>query len=784
MLDDLRFAVRRLRHSPSFTVVALLTLTLAIGVNVSVLSIADAVLFRPLPYEDPDRVFVLRMIDRQTGQRYTRVDGELLQAINDHHSTVGHVALAGGGPRIVVDGLAGAELVTSAAVSATYFQLLGVRAERGRVFDESDTSVSGRPAMLSHGAWRTRFGGDPGMVGRPLAIGGITLDIVGVLPPDFVFPSSSVRRPEVITVLAPAAIRGGAFHPIVRLDSGITAQQAQAEMDALIIPRTRRLGRSAEVSIALDDVRSVIYPVARSIMILLVAAAALVLTIGCANLANMLLARAARSERESGVRAALGASRIRLLRPVLFESVILGVGGAVMALFAGWATFDLLLPHIPRLAYGSAPVGVDRRIASIALGLGLLAGLCFAVVPAWKSARVDPQVLLQRRARRPRRGWLKHPLIALQVAASIVLVFGAAVAARAFVSRLNVPLGFEPAHVVTVSVWPLDKGTGLQDFYIAVIKSLTARPDVLAAGAAGSMPLDGSAPDEGMGLPDGTRGPAGLVHVLPGYFEAAGIRVVRGRSLDWKDVGENSGAALLSQSAASAAFPGSDPLGKTFTNTRGRTFTVVGIVADVLKSHGSTIDRPPAYIIPGTAARGLTLAVRMRPGVGGDEVLADLRRQIAPMAPHTPVTAEWWSERISALSDYRNPRFQTIVLSGFGLLAIVLLGIGVYAVISFLVATRTREIGIRIAIGAQPQTLIRHMVLQAGGSVALGLLAGLAATRGMARLAEAQLFRVNTTDPVTLAAATLMVVTAAWLAAYLPARHAARVDPIVALRAD
>jgi putative ABC transport system permease protein len=785
MVDDLRFAVRRLRHSPGFTVVALLTLTLAIGVNVSVLSIADAVLFRPLPYEDPDRVFVLRMIDKQTGQRYTRIAGDLMEAINAHHATVSPVAMADTGPRIVVEGPAGAEVVPSVGVTANYFQLLGVRPALGRIFHEQDASGSQRPAMLSYGAWRTRFGGDESIVGRALPIGAVTFDIIGVLPANFVFPSGFARGSEVVTVLPPTALNDGAFHPIVRLDPGVTIARAQAEMDALIVPRTRRPARNGDVSIALDDVRSVIYPVARSVMVLLVAAAALVLIIGCANLANMLVTRTTRQERESGVRAALGAGSLRLVRPVVFECLILGVSGTVLALLAGWATFGVLLPHVPRLAYGGAPVGVDGRVALVALGMGLLAGLCFAIVPAWRSAHVDPQVLLHSRHRVSKRGWLKHPLIALQVTASIVLVFGAVITTRAFLSILNVPLGFEPSHVVVISVWPPDKGTRLQDFYMRALESLIARPDVLAAGAAGSMPLDGTAPDQGMALPDGTPGPVGLVHVLPGYFEAAGIHLVRGRLLDSNDVRANSGAALLSQAAAAAAFPGTDPLGRAFTNTRGRTFTVVGIVSDVLKSHGSTAgDRPPGYIIPGTDARVLTLVVRMRPGVRGNDVLVDLRRQIAPMAPGTPVVAVWWSEQISGLAAYRNPRFQTIVLAAFGLLAMGLMGIGVYAVVSFLVASRTREIGIRIAIGAEPRAVINNMARLALTPVLLGAIGGVLATRWMAKLAEAQLFKVEADDPVTLVAASITVVIAAGVAAYVPARHAARVDPVIALRAD
>jgi len=785
MLDDFRFAIRRLRHSPGFTSVALLTLTLAIGVNVSVLSIADAVLFRPLPYEDPDRVFVLQMLDRQSRERYTGISAQILQAIDDQHATLSRLGLVQARPSIVVDGRDGAELVRVAGVSANYFTLLGVRAALGRVLDARDAASASRPAMLTYSAWRTRFGADRSLVGRPLRLGGTTLDVVGILPAGFVFPSSFAGRPDVVGLLPSDTLEGGAIHPVVRLEPGASIVQAQAEMDALVMPLARATARGREMTVALDSVRSVIYPAARTIMLFLVAAAGLVLLIGCANLASMLLARNMRLERESGVRATLGAGTARLVRPVLFESLAVGIIGSGLAFLTAWATFDLLLPHIPRVAYGSAPIGPDVRVAFIALAMGIVGGVLFAAVPAWRAAHIDPQVLLQARRRAPRtRSWLRHPLIAVQVAASVLLIFGAVVAARAFIDLLNVPLGFEPSSVVRVSVRPNLRETALQNYYVSILETLAGRADIVAAGASSSMPLDSSAPDEGMVFLDGSSAPAGLVHTLPGYFEAARIPLIRGRSLTMDDVRGDSGAAVISQSAAAAVFPGRDPLGQAFTNSRGRRFTVVGVVGDVLKSHTDRDAWRAVYIVPGDAIRQMTIVVRMRPGNTGDAVLADVKQQIAFRSPQAPVVTDWWSNWIAMLGDYRNPRFQTLVLGGFGLLALVLTATGVFAMIAFLVASRTREIGIRMAIGAEPRAVVTHMARFALAPVLLGAAAGVFATRGMAKLAEAQLFKVDTNDPVTLVVASITVLAAATLAAYVPARHAARVDPIVALRAE
>jgi hypothetical protein len=350
---------------------------------------------------------------------------------------------------------------------------------------------------------------------------------------------------------------------------------------------------------------------------------------------------------------------------------------------------------------------------------------------------------------------------------------------------LNVPLGFDPTGVVTISVRPEATGADVQAFYVRAIDTLQRRGDVTTAGAIGSMPLDSSAPDEGVHTVEGARTAAGIVHMLPGYFETVRVGLRRGRLLDWDDVRGASNAAVMSESAAAAVFPGQDPIGATFTNGRGRRFTVVGLVSDVRKS----LDRdarepPPAYVIPGEAVRAMTIVARMRPGTRGDAVLADVKREIAPMVPGSTIAATWWADSVAAVSAYRNPRFQTIVLGGFAVLALVLTALGIFGVVAYLVAARTREMGIRVAVGATPRSLVMLTMRQTMLPVGIGVIAGLVATQWLGRFAEAQLFDVQTKDPVTLAGAALTVLVAALAAAYAPARRAARVDAIVALRAE
>jgi putative ABC transport system permease protein len=679
----------------------------------------------------------------------------------------------------------GARTLPAIAVTPNYFEVLGVRAIYGRVFDAHDVAQPGRAALLAYTAWRHYFNADPAIVGRSVTLGATTFDVVGVLPAEFYFPTLGAERPEIVTVLpaVPAGAHGGTFYPIVRREVGVSREEAQTRVDRLVAQVVARDPGRVDNSIVLEDVKAVLYPTGRPILRLLLASAGLVLLIGSANLASMLLGHAHQRAREIGVRAALGASRLRLVRPVIFEAIVIGLCGALLALVVTTMTFSALLRQVPSAAYRTAPVGVDLRVAIFAIGLGCLSGLLFAALPAWRAGAVDVQTLLQRRRDAARsRGRFTQPMVVVQVALAVLLVFGAIVTARAFLSVLRVPLGVSPRNVMTIAVLP-DKlrGAALQAFYVRVIDALGQRSDVEVAGAASRMPLESDVPAEGVEVDGVKQTSAGIFHILPGYFEAVGIRLLRGRLPDRGDVDAGSDLAVLSETASRILFHDRDPLGSTVTNGRGRRLTVVGIVADARLTMGNQA-RHPVYVIPADATRALRLVVRTRDR--SDMTMTAITRDVTGLAPGRPVTAAWWADSIAQSTPFLNPRFQTLVLGGFAAVALALTAIGIAGVVSFLVTSRTREMGVRMAIGATPRSLMVMMVAQSLIPVAIGIVAGLTATRWAARLAEAQLFKVDTHDPLTLSAAAATVIAAAALAAYLPARRAARIDPVAVLRAD
>jgi putative ABC transport system permease protein len=782
-IQDIRTACRSLRRSPGFAAVALLTLAVAVGANAAILSIADAVLFRPLPYSDPDRLFVLQMLNPATGGRFASVPFEHLHAINEQHAGLSNVVVNGGGPRIVETADGVTTPVRTIAVTTNYFEVLGVQAARGRLFNRGDAQNS-RAGVLSHTAWVRRFGADPNIVGRSVRLGGFSFDVVGVLPRNFLFPTHQIFSlvPELITIAPPMPTgKAGAFHPVVRLESGISREQAQAELDAIIARLTPESAESTTRPV-LDEIRPAIFRGGHSTMWFLFAGALTLLLIGCANLANMLVVRNHRRGHELGVRAALGAATGRLIRPLVFESLFIGLAGGAVALFITSSTFDLLAAEVPNVLYRSVSVGVDLRIVGLALGLSVVASLVFSVFPAWRSAAFDVRTRIHgtRIDGSIARRTLGRPMVAAQVALTIVLVFGAATAARAFISLVRMELGFNPENVLTISIWPPKGTVDRQGFYVRALDSIGRRSDVVSVGAVGSIPLGGSMPDDGVMSPGARQPQAGISHVLPGYFETAGIPLIRGRLLNRNDL-DAADTAVVSESAARQLFPGVEPLGATFANSGGRTFTVVGVVADVRRS--LTPDSPSqAYVIPGASARGLFIIARVRDR--RQEMLAQIRRELAPLVAEEPVTTAWWSDSITSQSGYRNPRFQALVLVTIGALALGLTGLGVFGVISFLITMRTREMSIRIAMGASPSSLVSFVLRQAMSPVAIGVALGLVVTQWAKRLAETQLFKVDTEDPVMLAASVATVLLAATAAAYLPARRASRIDPIQVLRAE
>jgi putative ABC transport system permease protein len=420
---------------------------------------------------------------------------------------------------------------------------------------------------------------------------------------------------------------------------------------------------------------------------------------------------------------------------------------------------------------------MSLRVCLYALALGVGGGLVFSVVPAWRSARLNSQSLLLGRVKSMARlGRLGGSLVGLQVALTVVLVFGAVLVTREFVSVLRQPLWFDPGNVLTVLVVPDRSGSDRQRFYLRAMEAVAGRPDVAMVGATSSMPMGLQAADEGLVIPglDGTNG--AIYHALPGFFEAAAIPLVRGRLITPRDLEGNAESAVVGESLARVLDPGGEALGATFQNRSGRTFRVVGVVGDVAGRE------MPAYVIPDRATRVMTLLVRANRRTGAVE--RDLRREMSALAPGQPVSTAWWSDSIASRTEFRKPRFQSLVLGGFGSLALALTAVGIFAVVAFAVASRRREMGVRMAVGAEPRSLVRTIVRQSLTPVVMGLAAGLVATVWVGRLAQSYLLDVELRDPLTLAWTGIAVVVASLVASYLPARRASRIDPVSVLRVE
>jgi putative ABC transport system permease protein len=791
MLEDLRFALRRLRRSPGFTAVAILMLALAIGANTAIFSIADAVLFRPLPYAEPDRLFTIRMAGPD-GALVSYLAYEYVAAVHEHHQGLAGLGIRGSASAMThVNSPDDAEWLPTVVVSPEYLRVLGVELALGRGFGDAD--APGDVAVITYDTWRHRFGADPQIVGRSEQLGVRSRIVIGVLPRGFVFPTAMRRmsmapsnQPAFLTVAplppggdpqARGPFSGGiAVEPIVRLAPGVSRDQAQAELEAIasgVTPLKRPAGK-----LVLQDLRSLLFPVGHRIMLLLVAAAGLVLLIGCANLATLLLVRSRRGAREIGIRLALGAGAGRIVRPLFVEAVVIGLAAAAVALVVTHLTFDALVRHVPPEAYGAALVGPDLRVGILAFALGLGGGVLFAVVPAWRLTHVDPRLLLQRLPIAGRHGRSPdRPMLAVQVALAVIVAAAAAAAGKALGVALAVPLGFEPERVAVLSMTVQSKDAlARRSTFLEAIARLAARPDVVAAGAASAPPMGTSSFPGGIESPDGR--PIGFEHVLPGFFEAAGVPLARGRLPAPGDV-NRADVAVLSESAARALFPSADPLGQAVVDPQGTPLRVVGIVGDVRQS--LEWDAPPAaYGVDASVYMDVLVKVRARrPGT-----LDALRREIGGLTPGEPVTAIWWSDRIEALTPYRQPRFQALVLGGFGLIALGLTALGIFAIVASLVASRTRELGVRMALGATPRSLVRLVVRQAFTPVVAGIALGVIGVYWVRRVAEAYLAGLDTRDPVMVIIAVVTVLLAALLAAWVPARQASRVDPAVVLRAE
>jgi predicted permease len=806
LVRDVRYGLRSFVRSPGFTVTALATLALGIGANTAIFTVLNSVILRPLPYVDPGRlVMVWGLNERQGAVRPSGlIEGDVFDIRRDARSFAQLEAFQAN--LVPITMRVGANALPAQAVSLTpgTFALLGRQPILGRSLQDGDRFA----IVLSYGYWQRQFGGDRTVVGTQVTVGTTPATIVGVMPRDFAFPyrsmllaSVSFTRDADVDLWVPLTLQPRRANDslriigaVARLQPGVTVEQARTDVAAIgkrlaADYPTTNAGWGVTVTPPHDHVVAGV----RSVLLLLAAGVGLVLLMACVNVANLLLARSVRRQREMAIRSAIGAARGRLLRQTLTESALLtSIGAALSWLVVQWLTrsFVRLAPReIPRLA----EIAPDWRVGVYTLVLALIAAIVAGWLPALASSRVDLQSRLvdTSRGTASRRGArMRSMLVVAEVTLAVVLAFGTGLLVRSFIAVLNVDPGFETNHVLSVQVSTpraYDTPDKRREFYRRLFARLEAVPGVAAVGGTTRLPLGGANSNtrlviEGRDTANGTFD-VGLRRAMHDYFAAMQIPIVRGRGFTAADGPDAPRVVLVNQALAARVFPGEDPIGRRMTlgdNAGIGTATIVGIVGDVRHGGLESAPEPEVYIHYLQNPPSAPLIV-MRTNSDPAAVAAAVRDAVKEIDVSVPLfDMKTMAELRSASMTER--RFVTWIALIFGAVALVLAMVGVYGVMAVAVGERTQEMGIRIALGADPVKLLALVVRQGLGLAALGIAAGVAISMAVAPLLATQLYGVTPRDPITFAGVPLVLLAAAAAACAVPALRAARVDPIAALR--
>ncbi len=816
-LQDLRYAARVLFKQPGFTLIAVFALALGIGANTAIFSVVSAVLLRPLPYPEPDRL--MAVWTRET----KRPDSQMIMSYPDIADLkAGNTVLEKFSVYDTTDSTLterGREAVhvQSAQVSADLFSTLGVNPALGRSFLPKEDEPGSRVVIISHGLWQRRFGGDKEVLSRSLTIDGQNCEVVGVMPPGFRFPVQN-EPVELWTTIAQlresppdgsesqAAQRGNHFlHAIARLKPGVSAEQAEANLSAIAASLSKQY---PETNLRYDGsrVRPLLADLTRDVkpaLMILFGAAGCVLLIACVNVANLLLARATTRQKEIGIRTALGAGRARIVRQLLTESLLLALlGGAVGALLALWGTEGVaaLLPEsFPR----AGEIRPDARVLLFTAAVSLLTGVLFGLAPSWRVSRPNLASSLNEAGGRGsteslRGRQLRGALVVAEMVLAFVLLVGAGLLIRSFWRLQGVPPGFEARGVLTAEI-ALPEGVDPTiparnaSFYKRLLERAAALPNVESISAINPLPLSGRNQATGVDIagrptPKGERLISMVRSVAPNYFRTMGISLKSGRDFDARDTYEARGVVIVSETLARQFFPGENPLGKLITpqvsyDTRDPIEReIIGVVGDVKSRRLSSEDRPELYLPhPQYSAGGMTLVVRAGNGSNPLALLPSLRAAVAELDKDLPLYKPRTMEQYVAAS-VAQPRLNMMLIAIFAGVAALLTAIGIYGVMAYSVAQRTQEIGIRMALGAQRPDVLRLILGQGLKLTVLGVLIGVAAAWMLTRLLASLLYGVGAMDASTLGAVMLLLAVVGLLACWLPARRAAGVNPMVALR--
>jgi len=817
MFQDLRFGARMLLRQRAFTMAAIIALSLGIGANTAVFSVVNAVLLRPLPYQNSDRMamiwgnFLLLKIEQLSAKAADYVD------YRDQTQSFETVA-AFDTDDFALTGGSQAERVVGAGVTANLFPMLGAKAAQGRLIS-SEENQTGRDnvVVVSHKFWQSRLGGEPNVIGRSVRLSDLSYTIIGVMPAGFEFPHPSFNFARQVEFWIPLAFtteqvaqRQSPYHlnVIGLLKPNVTIEQARGEMTALgqRFEREHRSYRGPNNSdmgwrITVTPLQEQIVGKSRRALLVLFAAVFLVLLIACANAANLLLMRATVRQKELAIRTALGAGRLRLIRQLLTESLLIGALGGLFGLALAWVGVKALVALSPENLPRLQEINVDGRVLLFTLTLSVLTGLIFGLAPALQASKPDLQQTLKEGGAAATRGrhWMRNLLVVGEVAIAMTLLVGAGLMLNSFLrlQRVNpvVNAGKLLSVEINLSETRYPKPAQAATFFQELIRRVESLPGVERVSLSTIQPLSGVAENnpfciEGRPLDFNNAPVAGWQHVTPNHFRTLGVPIIAGRDFTERDndksSGAGGGAAIINETMARRYFPNEDPIGKRLTLGLPRPdnpwLTIVGVVKDIPHRGLESKAEPDWYLsYLGQPLRSGYLIVR----ASGDpaSLAAAIRGQISAIDKDQPVTAiQTISEVIASTTAPR--RFNTLLLAIFAAVALTLAAVGIYSVISYSVTQRTQEIGVRVALGARAGDVIRLILKQGLTLTLIGIAAGVFGAIAAARVISGLLYGVTATDPATFVAIALLLTGVALLACYLPARRAARVEPIIALRRD
>lgn len=806
LIKDIRYGLRGLLKHPGFTAIVVITLALGIGASTAIFSVVDSVLLRRLPYRTAERIVAIQELN-PAGKRTQitsanfldwRAQNTVFDQLAAFRTTTTNLALADQPERIDL-----------AQTNANFFDVFGITPQYGRLFIPQDEQAGhDLVAVVSHTLWQRRFGADPALIGRQITLDGTNYTVIGIAPSGFQYPDKTevwlppLRLvPELFPGQDVTQTRGmGYLNAVALLKPGVSLKQAAGEMETITArlrqqyPETnnRRFNRVVSLHEHLvGDTNKLLW--------LLLGAVTFVLLIGCANVANLLLASGAARQKELAIRTALGASRWRVMRQLFTESTILALaGGAVGLLIAFWgvAAITKLLPlDFPRLS----EIQIDLRVLGFTFAASVLTGILFGLAPALQISRPDVQEAIRETGRGSsgsrRQSRFRQSLIVVDVALSVVLLAGAGLLFRSFLHLQSVDTGFISEPVLTAKLTP--SGTNYSEradfvkFYNQVLEKISAVPGVQATGIINTLPLE-KGPTTGFrvdGRPVTTRDKWPMVSyrvVSPDYFRAMGIPVVQGRTYTDRDDGNAPGAMIVNQKLAQETFPNENPIGKRLTfggtdqNRQPIWFEIVGVVGNV---RSLELREEPIAEVYFSASQdfwtGMSLVIRS--SVEPSSLTASVRQVVNEVDKTIPLSNVKTMDNIVSES-ITQPRFNLFLLGLFGIVAMLLSAAGIYGVTAYTVTQRTHELGIRIALGAQVSDVLKMILGQGMAVIAVGLVVGLASAFALVRFLRSFLFGVGANDPLTFVAITVVLVLVALLACYIPARRATKVDPLQALR--